>query len=74
MPWFGLGKPRSRLGKWIDDHGISQAELEKKSGVSRDVIRILAKENKRPSWRTEKRLMQALRQYDSEISAEDFWG
>lgn len=35
---FGLGKPRSRFGKYVDKNGISHGELVKKSGVSKDTV------------------------------------
>ena len=31
---FGLGKPRSKFGKWIDKHGIIQRDVAKKAKVS----------------------------------------
>lgn len=75
MGLFGLGRPRSRFGKWMEQNGIRQAELERLSGVSQATISDLARDDDRtPSWRTEKKLIQALRCYDAEISAEDFWG
>ncbi|MGM0882581.1 MAG: transcriptional regulator [Bacillota bacterium] len=35
---FGLGKPRSRFGKYVDRNGISHGELVEKSGVSKDTV------------------------------------
>ena len=72
---LGLGKPRTTFGRWLDVHGIRQQRLSMESGVSEDVITRLANvKNSRPSWRTEKKLMKVLRQYDSEIVAKEFWG
>lgn len=72
---FGLGKPRSRFGKWLDSQGIKHTEISKKSGVSMDVITELTRPgDRRPSWNTEKKLIRAVREYDAEVSAEDFWG
>lgn len=42
MNWFELGKPRSKLGEYIDSKGISQQELSDKTGVNRNTIGQLA--------------------------------
>lgn len=72
--WFGLGRPRSKFGKWIEDSGLTQQEVSKRSGVSDATISELArKDDVRPSWRTRKKLRNALRDFDEEFSDEDFW-
>ena len=72
---FGLGKRRSRFGKWIDERGISQQEVMERSGVSRGTIgKLVSDDTYQPNMRTANRIIKALRQYDTEISAEDFWG
>jgi len=74
LGWFGLGKPRSKLGRWLDEHGLTHQELSRRSGVSEDTITRLSSDGtQRPSWRTEKRLLKAMRHYDSEVSAVEFW-
>lgn len=35
---YGLGKGRSKLGRFVDKNGISHGELVKKSGVSKDTV------------------------------------
>ena len=35
---FGLGKKRSRFGKYLDQHSITQQEMAKESGVSKSTI------------------------------------
>jgi len=75
VKWNALGKGRTRFGRWIDQRRISQHELAERSGVGRNVISRLANEEmKRPSWRTEKKVIRALREYDSDVSGEEFWG
>lgn len=75
MHWFGLGKPRTRFGEWIDERGIKQEEVSKRSGLNRNIVSRLANEDDaRPSWRTRKRLMDALRGYDDDVRGDDFWG
>lgn len=75
MVWgFGVGVPRSKFGKWMQRNRISQEELSRESGVSSATISRLMRDDERgPSWRVQKRLIDAMRQYDSEISSSDFW-
>jgi predicted transcriptional regulator len=72
---FGLGKKRSKLGKWLDDRGISQQWLAKKAGVGRTTISNLAKGDKthKPNMTTVKKIMKALREIDPRVKADDFW-
>jgi len=74
MDWLGLGKHRSKFGKSLDDNGISQQDLADKSGISKSTVgRLCGDDSAQPNWQTRKKLMKALRQYDGEMSADDFW-
>lgn len=74
LNWFGLGKKRSRLGKWLDRHGISQVEFSKLSGVSRPTItRLCSDDNHQPNMKTANKIVKAMRKLDPDISYEDFW-
>jgi predicted transcriptional regulator len=71
---FGLGKKRSKLGKWLDDRGIKQSWLAKQSKVSEDTITSLCRDdNKLPSGTTMRKILQALRKIDPNVKQEDFW-
>lgn len=71
--WFG--KPRSKFGKFVDQHGVSQKWLAEKIGVSEATISELASgKRKAPTMSTASKIIKALRKFDSEISSEDFWG
>jgi predicted transcriptional regulator len=72
---FGLGKRRSKLGKWLDERGISQQWLAKKSGVGRTTISNLSKGDGEhtPNASTIKKILKALRDIDSRVKADDFW-
>lgn len=71
--WFG--KKRSEFGRYLTRRGISQRWLAEQTGVSEATISELASGNREaPTMKTANRIIKALRQYDSEISAEDFWG
>jgi predicted transcriptional regulator len=72
MGLFG-GKPRSRLGKWLDVRGISQEWLISKSKVSRTTISELAAGKRAPTLATVKKLMKAIREVDPAAKADDFF-
>ena len=73
MGWFGLGKKRSKFGDWIDERGISQREISRRTGIGERTLHDLANDDdRRPNWRTRKRLREAMREYDEEYS-DDFW-
>ncbi|WCK53816.1 helix-turn-helix transcriptional regulator [Aneurinibacillus sp. Ricciae_BoGa-3] len=74
MEWFGLGKKRSKLGKWLDRRGISQQELEKRSGVSRGTIsRLCSDDANTPNFKNAKKIISALKTLDSGVDYDDFW-
>ncbi|KZE65616.1 XRE family transcriptional regulator [Fictibacillus phosphorivorans] len=72
---FGLGKNRSKLGKWLDNRGISQQWLVKKSGLGRNTISDLTTgDNERePNAKTMKKILSALRELDPKVKSDDFW-
>ncbi|MBD8138494.1 helix-turn-helix transcriptional regulator [Peribacillus frigoritolerans] len=72
---FGLfgGKPRSKLGRWLDDRGISQEWLIKTSKVSRTTISELCADKREPTLGTIKKIMKAIRQVDPGARSEDFF-
>lgn len=72
---FGLGKNRSSLGKWLDDRGISQQWLSKKSKVGSSTISNLCSANcdHEPTQRTMKKVLNAIREIDNKVKADDFW-
>lgn len=72
---FGLGKKRSKLGKWLDNRGVSQSWLAKKAGVNRNTINDLAAgDNERaPTTRTISKILKALKEIDPNVKADDFF-
>ncbi|MEK5066834.1 helix-turn-helix transcriptional regulator [Cytobacillus sp. FSL R5-0596] len=72
---FGLfgGKPRSKLGKWLDARGISQEWLVSKSKVSRNTISELAADKRTPTLATVKKIMKAIREVDPNARPDDFF-
>ncbi|WP_088105228.1 helix-turn-helix domain-containing protein [Halalkalibacter urbisdiaboli] len=74
---FGLfgGKPRSKLGKWLDKRGMSQEWLMKKSGLGRNTVSRLAAGDSEhePTARTIKKIMKAIREIDPNARTDDFF-
>jgi transcriptional regulator with XRE-family HTH domain len=58
---FGVGKPRSKFGKWLDREGISQVELEEKAKLSRGTVsRLCNDEEYEPKHETVAKVRKAL--------------
>lgn len=76
MDWFSLGKRRSKFGKFLDQNGISQQEVVKKSGVSRGTIsRMCQPEHKEgPTMKNARKIIKTLRDLTGkDIDYDDFW-
>ncbi|MEK4973680.1 helix-turn-helix transcriptional regulator [Niallia sp. FSL R7-0648] len=74
MSWFGLGKKRSKLGKYLDSNSITQQEIAEESGVSKSTIsRLCDPANYEPSLATAKKIIKALKKYNQNINYNDFW-
>jgi transcriptional regulator with XRE-family HTH domain len=69
----GLGKARSRFGKWIDQHSISQKQLSEKSGISRNTISRLANTDDLPSMTNAKKILETLRSEGYDVQIADLW-
>jgi predicted transcriptional regulator len=71
---WGLGKPRSKLGKYIASMGISVSELSKESKVNRNTLgKACADQDYIPSGNSIQKIIRALRKIDPSISANKFW-
>jgi len=74
VSWFGLGKPRSKFGKWLDSNGIKQEDLAKESGVNKSTIsRICSGDAFYPSMKSAAKIIKALRKRGKNVNADDFW-
>jgi predicted transcriptional regulator len=73
--FFGLGKKRSKLGKWLDNRGISQSWLANKAGVSRNTINDLTAGDidRAPTTRTISKIVKALKEIDPSAKPDDFF-
>lgn len=71
---FGLGKKRSKFGKFLDKNGIIQEELSKASGVNRNTISRIAQSNdSQPNMKNAMRIISALKKEGFHVDFEDFW-
>ncbi|MCG7320193.1 XRE family transcriptional regulator (plasmid) [Brevibacillus laterosporus] len=71
---FGLGKKRSRLGKWLDRRGITQQWLARQTNLNRATIsRIASEDAYTPNLRTIQKILHALRKVDPKVKQIDFW-
>jgi len=72
MPLWG-GKPRSKLGKWLDARGISQEWLSTKAKVSRNTISELAAGKREPTVQTVRKIMKAIKEIDPKARSDQFF-
>jgi transcriptional regulator with XRE-family HTH domain len=71
---WGIGKPRSKLGKWLDKHGLEQKELTKVSKVNKNTVSKACNEKDYiPSQKTIQKLLKAIRKVDPNVKMSDFW-
>jgi transcriptional regulator with XRE-family HTH domain len=71
---FGLGKPRSKFGKWLDEREIIQNELASKSGLGRTTISNMANNKEyKPKFSTFAKLQRGLKKMGYDIEYHDFW-
>lgn len=75
MAWYGLGKKRSKFGKWLDRNGISQTEFSKMSKVSRPTItRLCSDDEHQPNMKTANKIIKSLRNLTGKsVDHDDFW-
>ena len=71
---FGLGKNRSKFGKFLDKHSIMQEEIANKSGVNRNSISRLTKvDDNRPSMKNGYKIIKTLKKNGYNVDYDDFW-
>lgn len=72
---MGLGKPRTKLGRYLDSIGRTQGWLERHSGVSETTItKMCGNVNFEPSLKLKLQVVTALRnEIDPHIKVSDFW-
>ncbi|MGE6895722.1 helix-turn-helix domain-containing protein [Priestia flexa] len=71
---WGLGKPQSKVGKFIAKNGYSIKDLSEASKVNRNTTsKICSDSTYSPTANTIKKIMKALRQIDPNVKVDDFF-
>lgn len=71
---FGLGKSRTKFGKWIDRKGIDQIDVEDASKLSRRTVsRMCNDKDYSPKYTTFAKLKRGLKKLGYEKDYDDFW-
>lgn len=71
---FGLGKKRSKLGKFFDKHSISTVELSKESKVNRKTLGEACNDDEFiPSPGVMRKILKVVRKIDPDKKMSDFW-
>jgi DNA-binding Xre family transcriptional regulator len=69
----GIGKPRSKFGRWLDERGISQKWVSEQSGLNKNTVSKLASNDELPNGKTMKVVISTLKKIDPNIEVSDIW-
>ncbi|WP_129691477.1 helix-turn-helix domain-containing protein [Gottfriedia acidiceleris] len=73
MIW-GLGKKRTKLGRFLDSNGYEQKDLEKAAKLSQPTVTKLCNDDDYiPSQTVMKKVLTAIRKIKPEAKMNDFW-
>ncbi|NDI34545.1 transcriptional regulator [Chengkuizengella sediminis] len=71
---FGLGKPRTKFGKFIDKKEISQTWVSENCGIDKNTTsRLTGNDDYKPNRSTKHRVVSGLRKKGEEVDESDFW-
>jgi predicted transcriptional regulator len=71
---WGLGKKRSKLGKWLDSEGLEQQDLANEAKVSKNTLTKACTEvDYVPRQDVMKKLLKAIRKINPDAKMSDFW-
>lgn len=71
---FGLGKQRSKFGKFLDKNSVSVVEFASESGVNRKTLGKACNDKEFiPRQDVMKKIMQTAKKIDPNIKMSDFW-
>lgn len=74
MVWIGLGKRRSKFGKFLDKKGIRQNEVAKKAKISTaSMTRLCNEEDYVPKISTWVKIERALKSMGHEVRRDNFF-
>jgi putative transcriptional regulator len=71
---FGLGKPRTRIGKFLDQNKITQEKIRGAAGIDRTIMaEICGNADYNPQMKTMIKIVSALRKMEYDVEMRDFW-
>lgn len=71
---FGLGKPRTKLGRFLDRNELEQGEIANKCGMNRVSFgRLCNDKTIEPHETTKIKIVGVLRRMGFDVSMNDFW-
>lgn len=71
---FGLGKSRTKFGRWLDRKNITQFKIEEMSGLSRGTVSKLCNDKSyKPKYETIQRVKKALAKLGESVP-DDYFG
>jgi DNA-binding XRE family transcriptional regulator len=71
---FGLGKKRSKFGKWLDKQGLIQNDLANKSKVGRTTVSNMCNDPEySPRHETWFKIQKALKSWGYNVDRNDFF-
>jgi hypothetical protein len=74
MSWFGLGKKRSKFGRWLDSKGIKQEEIRKRTKLGNGTITSLCNDDDySPKISTWVKVQRALKSMGYEVDRDKFF-
>jgi hypothetical protein len=74
MSWFGLGKRRSKFGRWIDSKGITQEEIRKRADVGNGTMTSMCNdEDYVPKISTWVKVKRALKSMGYDVDSDKFF-
>ena len=74
MGLFGLGKSRTKTGRFLDSRGISQEFLANKTKINRNTVtKICSDKDYKPRIDTVRKVMKFIKSIDPSAKAEDFF-
>ncbi|KAB2332915.1 helix-turn-helix domain-containing protein [Bacillus mesophilum] len=71
---FGLGKRRTKFGRWLDHEGITQLEIEKKAKLGRATISRLCNDFEyAPKFETVQKVKRAIKALGHNVPPDDYF-
>lgn len=71
---FGLGKPRTKFGKWVDKKGLTQRDIAKEAKLSGTTVSSMCSDPEySPKIETWVKIKRALQTFGYDVDRKDFF-